>query len=218
MYFVAFTASSDAGDKFITEDFNYLTGQSITGFVYKVDKEWVWLSVSRDVRAQLHLLDSACEPAELKEFQKRFYVGKALSGYILSTNKEKKILRLVLHPLAAVPDRAHGDDSSSLSNEIVTSHICEGQAVGGRISKILPGIGGLLVQIDPHLYGKVHYTELTDAWISDPLFGYHEGQLVKCKVLEVSHSVKGTVHIDLSLRASSVGMHHPKSADLGYGF
>lgn len=210
------TASSDAGDTFITEDFNYLTGQSITGFVYKVDKEWVWLSISRDVRAQLHLLDSACEPTELQEFQKRFYVGKALPGYILSTNKVKKILRLVLHPLAAVLDRAHGDDSSSLSNEIITSHICEGQAVGGRISKILPGIGGLLVQIDPHLYGKVHYTELTDGWISDPLFGYHEGQLVKCKVLEISRSVKGTAHIDLTLRASSVGMHHPKSTDLGH--
>lgn len=176
------------------ESFNYSTGQLISGYVFKVDSEWAWLTISRDVRAQLYILDSSVEPSELREFQKRFCVGKSVSGYILSANKEKKLLRLVLHPLLITPE------DTVPSSENVRFHIREGSVLGGRISKILPGVGGLLIQVDIHLFGKVHFTELRDSWVSDPLSGYCEGQFVKCKVLEVGHSVKGTTHVDLSLR------------------
>ena len=198
-------------DRHLTENINYSIGKHVSGFLYKVDKEWAWLTVSRDVKARLYILDSSCEPAELREFQKRYYVGKALSGYILRADKEKKLLRLVLHPLVVDPDEtlsiANGG-SSGISNENTAHHIREGCSVGGRISKIFPGVGGLLVQIDQYLYGKVHFTELADPGVSDPLSGYHEGEFVKCQVLEISHSVKGTVHFDLSLRPSSTGMQY----------
>ncbi|WOG99939.1 hypothetical protein DCAR_0519295 [Daucus carota subsp. sativus] len=203
----------DTGAQITAEEFSYVIGQSVAGFVYKVDTDWVWLSITRDVRARLYVLDSACEPHELQEFQKRFHVGQALNGYILSTDKEKKILRVVMQPLV-VPEKENGDVSNPTSREI-SAHLCEGQAVGGRIFKILPGIGGLLVQIDPHLYGKVHYTELTDDWVPDPLSGYREGQFVTCKVLEISRSVTGTTHIELSLRSSSAGMESQKPAEMG---
>ncbi|MCE5166025.1 hypothetical protein HAX54_014135, partial [Datura stramonium] len=181
--------------------FSYSTGQLVSGFVYKVDNEWAWLTISRDVKAQLYILDSSSEPNELDEFQKRFSVGKAFSGYVLSCNKEKNLVRLVSHQLSVDPGKpaCQGDDHTDQSIENMAFHICEGSVLGGRISKILPGVGGLLVQIDPHLYGKVHFTELTDPGVADPLSGYHEGQFVKCKVLEIAHSGKGTVHIDLSL-------------------
>nr|GMD39703.1 rRNA biogenesis protein RRP5 isoform X1 [Ipomoea batatas] len=120
--------------------------------------------------------------------------GKVCFCYILSANKEKKLLRLVLHTLLITPD------DTVPSSESVRCHIREGSVLGGRISKILPGVGGLLIQVDNHLFGKVHFTELRDPWVSDPLSGYCEGQFVKCKVLEVGHSVKGTIHVDLSLR------------------
>nr|GEV70820.1 hypothetical protein [Tanacetum cinerariifolium] len=82
---------------------------------------------------------------------------------------------MILHLLA-------GRASVTKDGEIVASHICDGAVVGGRISSVLPGVGGLIVQLDPHLLGKVHYTELVDSWISHPLFGYHEGQFVKFKL------------------------------------
>lgn len=214
--FFCYLAPADTGAQITAEEFNYVTGQSVKGFVYRVDTDWVWLSITRDVRAQLYVLDSACQPNELQEFQKRFHVGQALNGYILSTDKEKKIIRVVLQPLAVVPDRENGDVSNSISREITTSHLREGLVVGGRISKILPGIGGLLVQIDPHLYGKVHYTELTDDWVPDPLSGYREGQFVTCKVLEVSRSVTGTTRIDLSLRLASATLESLKPAEIRY--
>lgn len=185
--------------------FSYSTGQLVSGFVYKVDSEWAWITISRDVKAQLYILNSSSEPSELDEFQKRFSVGRAFSGYVLSCNKEKKLVRLISHPLLIDPERpaCQEDGPTDHSSENMTFHIRKGSVLGGRISKILPGVGGLLVQIDPYLYGKVHFTELTDPGVTDPLSGYHEGQFVKCKVLEIAYSGKGTVHIDLSLRSIS---------------
>lgn len=81
------------------------------------------------------------------------------------------------------------DDSSEQKlKDDVTAHMHEGDILGGRISKILSGVGGLVVQLGPSVYGRVHYTEITDSWVSEPLSGHHEGQFVKCKVIEISHS------------------------------
>lgn len=195
------TDSNEIRDKLTPVAFNFSIGQSVTGYVYKVDCQWVWLTVSREVRAQIFFLDTSCEPDELQDLQKQFSVGKSVRGHILSINKEKRLLRLVLRPLSTIPNGNETIEDQSNDNVIenVFSLIREGSVVGGRISKVLPGVGGLLVEIGPHLYGKVHFTELTDS-APDPLLGYREGQFVKCKVLEVSPTGRGTVHVDLSLR------------------
>lgn len=171
-----------------------------------MDSDWVWLTVSRSVRAKLHILDTSCEPNELEDFQNRFYVGQPVSGYILSINKEWKLLRLISRPFSA-PNHITGKDKledkqTDDMNADVTAYIHEGDILGGRIFKIIPGVGGLLVQVGPHTYGRVHFTELTETWVPDPLSGYQIGQFVKSVVLEVSHSDKGTVHVDLSFRFS----------------
>ncbi|KAF2307726.1 hypothetical protein GH714_031243 [Hevea brasiliensis] len=209
----------ESGDKMSKCEFS--SGQCVAGYVYKVDDEWAWLTISRHVNAQLFVLDSAHEPSELQEFQKRFFVGKAVRGHVLSHKKDSTLLRLVLRPLCALSSRhvdgkvLNMDDAQNgVQHFNVTSHIQEGDIVGGRISKILPNVGGLFVQIGPHLHGRVHFTELQDTWVPDPLSGYHEGKFVKCKVLEISQSVRGTVHIDLSLCFSLDGMLSQNSAEL----
>ncbi|KAG6700889.1 hypothetical protein I3842_08G135300 [Carya illinoinensis] len=202
--------------KLMANDVDFSTEQCITGYVYKVDSEWVWLTISRDVRAQLFILDSASDPSELEGFQKRFHVGKGVSGRILSINKEKRLLRLVLRPSFAVANGNVAGVDLKMDDHLkdVTSHVHEGDIVGGRISKILAGVGGLLVQIGPYLYGRVHFMELRDSWVPNPLSGYYEGQFVRCKVLEVSRSVKGTIQVDLSLRSSLDGMLTESSAGI----
>ncbi|PIN20215.1 rRNA processing protein Rrp5 [Handroanthus impetiginosus] len=204
--------SNEIHERVSSEEFNYSYGQQVSGFVYEIDSDWAWLTVSRNVKARLYVLDSSCEPSELTEFQKRFYVGKALSGYIISANKEKKLLRLVLHELAVgVAELSENHPDHRLC------HLAEGSLVGGRISKILPGVGGLLVLVDQHHYGKVHFTEITNSWVSNPLSGYHEGQFVKCKVLEIDRAVKGTVHVDLSLRSAPDASRDMRSTELNAG-
>ncbi|KAH9737713.1 rRNA biogenesis protein RRP5 [Citrus sinensis] len=201
---------SEIGSKLLFEECDVSIGQRVTGYVYKVDNEWASLTISRHLKAQLFILDSACEPSELQQFQRRFHIGKAVTGHVLSINKEKKLLRLVLQPF----QDGISDKTVDISNDNMQTFIHEGDIVGGRISKILSGVGGLVVQIGPHLYGRVHFTELKNICVSDPLSGYHEGQFVKCKVLEISRTVRGTLHVELSLRSSLDGMSSTNSSDL----
>ncbi|KAG2317978.1 hypothetical protein Bca4012_069048 [Brassica carinata] len=187
------------------EQLEFVSGERVCGYVYKVDKEWVWLAISRNVTARIYILDTACEARELEEFEGRFPIGKAVSGYVLTYNKEKKSLRLVQRPLLNGAPKTDNLDSSIPGGD-TTLFIHEGDILGGRISKILPGVGGLRVQIGPYVFGRVHFTESNDSWVSNPLDGFREGQFVKCKVLEISNSSKGTLQIELSLRTSLDGM------------
>ncbi|KAG7581622.1 S1 domain [Arabidopsis suecica] len=205
--------SSELNDIQESEQLEFVAGQCVNGYVYKVDKEWVWLAISRNVTARIFILDTACEAHELEEFERRFPIGKAVSGYVLTYNKEKKTLRLVQRPLLDIHKSiANGGGSKtdkldiSIPGDDGTLFIHEGDILGGRISKILPGVGGLRVQIGPYVFGRVHFTEINDSWVPNPLDGFREGQFVKCKVLEISSSSKGTWQIELSLRTSLDGM------------
>ncbi|XP_042480100.1 rRNA biogenesis protein RRP5 isoform X1 [Macadamia integrifolia] len=215
------TLLSGAGDgegSIAKDSFDFSTGQCVTGYVVKVVGEWVWLAVSRHLKACVFFLDSSTELSELQEFQNIFHVGKAFTGYVFSVNKEKKLLRLVSRPLCVVSNGKLGnetvnmdDPGSTNSNKGVAEHIHKGDILCGRITKIFPGVGGLHVQIGPHLYGKVHFTELADKWAPNPLLGYHEGKFVKCEVLEIGNTVNGPVHVDLSLRTCLGGIRSQKS-------
>lgn len=193
-----YTGYTEMSKSVSSDDGNYSYGQCVSGFVYKIDPEWAWLTVSRDYMAQLYILDSSCEPSELLNFQKKFHVGKAISGFVINVNKEKKLLRVLLH----APHDGFGELKGSDSDHLSLCHLVEGSIVGGRISKILPSVGGLVVQVDQHHYGKVHFTELTDTWVTNPLSEYQEGQFVKCRVLDINRALKGGVHVDLSLRST----------------
>ncbi|WZY95790.1 rRNA biogenesis protein RRP5 [Brassica napus] len=212
--------SSELNGIQVREQLEFVTGERVRGYVYKVDKEWVWLTISRNVTACVFILDTGCDAQELEEFDRRFPIGKAVSGYVLTYDKEKKTARLVQRPLLDIQKSiANGGGcktdnlDSSIPGVDATLFIHEGDILGGRISKILPGVGGLRVQIGsyvfgrvPYVVGRVHFTEINDSWVSNPLDGFHEGQFVKCKVLEISNSSKGTVQIELSLRTSLDGM------------
>ncbi|KAK9086007.1 hypothetical protein Sjap_026418 [Stephania japonica] len=188
---------------------NYSVGASITGYVVKVNAGWIWLAVSRHVKAELFYLDSSTEPNELQDFSKRFPVGKSVTGQILRVNQEKKLLRLILRPFSAISKIISENNSNIVDDSVnaeignVSEHIREGDVIGGRIAKVLPGVGGLLVQIGPHLFGKVHFVELVDKWVDNPLSDFHVRQFVKCKVLEISQPATGVKHFDLSLRGLS---------------
>lgn len=213
-FFLQFQSeSSQLNDLQVSEQLEFVAGQFVSGYVYKVDKEWVWLAVSRNVTARIFILDTACEARELEEFESGFPIGKAVSGYVLTYNKEKKTLRLVQRPLVDIHKNianGGGSESDKLDGSIpgddATLFIHEGDILGGRISRILPGVGGLRVQIGPYVFGRVQFTEISDSWVSNPLDGFREGQFVKCKVLEISNSSKGTLQIELSLRTSLDGM------------
>ncbi|XP_020532096.1 rRNA biogenesis protein RRP5 [Amborella trichopoda] len=205
--------SAEVADGHLVEDFDYSLGEMITCYVVKVDNEWLRLAVSCSIMGHMFVLDTSAEPSELEEFPKRFSVGQGISCFIIGIDRGKKVLRLSLHAISAkhgarhdVDDIVQPDDiGSTSSNEKASEFIHEGDFLGGRISKILPGVGGLHVQIGPHLYGKVHYTEVTEHFVPEPLSQYQEGQFVRCRVLNVDRTTKGNLHVDLSLWTPSEG-------------
>ncbi|KAJ4801242.1 hypothetical protein LUZ62_052488 [Rhynchospora pubera] len=182
-------------------DFNFSIGDIVRGYVMKVDSEWARLTISRSVTAHIFILDTSSEPNKLENFQNLFKVGQAVNGQIISINNDKRSLRVKpLPPSTELTkiSQVRKDDTNINGSD----NLKKGDIVGGRIKKFLPGVGGVLVQVGPHLYGRVHYTELVDDWVPEPLTGFHEGQLVKTKILDISRSSEGTVHVDLSLRGS----------------
>ncbi|XP_062219315.1 rRNA biogenesis protein RRP5 isoform X2 [Phragmites australis] len=182
-------------------ELNHSVNGIVRAYVVKVDSEWVWLTVSRTVMAHLFILDSSSEPSELKEFQKRYSIGQAMKGRIIGVNREKRLLRLKALDNQGVPENIY-ETQQSVSP--TAEHTKQGDIIGGRIQKILPSVGGLVIQIGPHLHGRVHYTEIVDSWVPEPLSRFHEGQFVKCKVLAVSRSSEGSLRVDLSLRPSNL--------------
>ncbi|CAA7399281.1 unnamed protein product [Spirodela intermedia] len=196
------------------EESKFSVGEIVMGYVVKVESEWLRLTVSRQFMAKMFILDTSSEPNELMEFENRYHVGQPVSGRVLSISEPKKLLWVTsLRSSDSNSGSAVSLDNpkESVSGDSGTEHMHEGDIVGGRIKKILPGVGGIFVQIGPHLCGRVHFTELTDQWISDPLSGYTEGQFVKCKVLEISRLM--SVHVDLSLRPSLLSPGSPLSVE-----
>lgn len=189
----------------LASDFNFSIGDIVRGYIIKMDTEWAWLTISRSVTAHIFILDSSSEPNELEKFKDLYRVGQAVKGQIISVNKEKRLLRL--KPLPAFVELIKTNQVANDSTKISGSEILKkGDTIGGRIKKFLPGVGGLLVQVGPHLHGRVHYTELVDEWVPEPATRFHEGQFVKTKILDISRSSEGPMHVDLSLRASLLGI------------
>ncbi|GLJ04920.1 hypothetical protein SUGI_0006550 [Cryptomeria japonica] len=191
---------------------NLNIGDTIIAFVEKIKKDWVWFVVSRHIRGRMFILDSSTEPSELCAFQKRFMAGKAIVCHISKVDKKSRILDLTLRKIPSCYERKHGvainhgksDCSTAVKKEKVVNDIHESDVLGGRIDKILPGVGGISVQIGAHIYGRVHFTELMDSYTENPLSGFKEGQFVKCKVMLVATTVDGKLQIDLSLRQSRI--------------
>lgn len=160
-------------------------GQVITAFVQEVSADWAWLIVNRHFRGRLYVLDSSTSPAELETFKERFKVGQAIRCKILGVNLEHRTLDLTLRGLE--------------SEEVVVTKVAD--VLGGRISQVFSGAGGLAVQIGARTYGRVHVTDMVDDWEDEPGKNFSVGQFVRCVVVGVSSSATGSNQVDLSLTA-----------------
>ncbi|EFJ26457.1 hypothetical protein SELMODRAFT_451250 [Selaginella moellendorffii] len=160
-------------------------GQTVVGYVQEVKESWAWLVLSPHLRGRLFILDSSDDPSELERFQERFKVGDAFQCHIRSVNHEKKQVDLSLRPK---------DEDFK-----------KGDLLGGRITRVRPGDGGLTVQVGWETFGRVHVTHLGDTWMDDPASLFTEGKFVRCRVLDLKPTLKGTKSLELSLRPSLGG-------------
>ncbi|GMN67280.1 hypothetical protein TIFTF001_036343 [Ficus carica] len=193
-------SGSGREDELTTEEFNFTTGQHITGYVYKVDKEWVWLTISRNVRAQLFILDSSCDPSELDEFKKRFHVGKIVTGHVLTVNKDEKLLRLVVAACSTTCSfhlwLHHGWQSIQNTSRRTPTKFVE------KIEDLYPNTMGYIKNVTPKgcfiflsrkLDAKILLSNLSDGYVKD-----HEKEFPIGKLDGLCHkSELSDDHIDI---------------------
>ncbi|KAI5068389.1 hypothetical protein GOP47_0016734 [Adiantum capillus-veneris] len=168
-------------------------GQVVTAHVKEVEDDWAWLLISPSIMGRLFMLDSSTDPIQLGRFKAHYKVGQPVRCRIAKVDPENGKLDFSLRGLD--PDSKYQEGHEVNINEVF----------GGRVSKILPGVDGLSVQIGCHLFGRVHITQLADAWKDNPTMDFKVGQFVRCIILDVSRSKDGVINqIDLSLRQSLI--------------
>ncbi|KAH7441212.1 hypothetical protein KP509_03G029000 [Ceratopteris richardii] len=168
-------------------------GQIVIGYVKDVHDDWALLLISPTVIGRLFVLDSSTDPIQLARFQSRYQIGQPVRCRISKIDYGNGKVDLSLRNL----------DNSSKDEE--ASEININDIIGGRVSKILPGVGGLSVQIGAHVFGRVHVTDLHDVWKDNPTRDFKVGQFVRCRVLDVSRNEDGIINqVDLSLRQSLI--------------
>eukprot|EP00850_Spirogloea_muscicola_P013563 SM000092S24531 [mRNA] locus=s92:547777:562774:- [translate_table: standard] len=172
-------------------------GEEVTAFVQEVHEDFAWLMLSPHLRGRLHVLDSTPDPnpGMLRCFTERFKSGQAVKCRVAAWNKEKGSLDLSLRW------NKNGQD--------VDRSLSAGNVVNGRISRILSGNRGLIVQLGMRRSGRVFITELADSWRDAPLESFEVGQFVACAVVSVGTGGSGLTGIadavELSLRPSLGG-------------
>lgn len=150
-------------------------GKEVVGYVEEIGAHSAGLGVSTQVRGRLHVVESASDPSDMRKFKQRFKLGDAVKCRVVSVDTKTHSLELSCKPLGSG----------------VNGRLEVGDVVTGRISKVLPGIKGLLVQVGIHTVGHVAITELGDRWRERPLEGFAAGQFVKCAVLDVTENASG---------------------------
>jgi predicted RNA-binding protein with RPS1 domain len=152
-------------------------GKEVVGYVEEIGAHSAGLGVSTQVRGRLHVVESASDPSDMRKFKQRFKLGDAVKCRVVAVEAKTHSLELSCKALGSG----------------VNGRLEVGDVMTGRVSKVLPGIKGLLVQVGIHNVGHVAITELGDRWRERPLEGFATGQFVKCAVLDVTENVTENV-------------------------
>jgi len=166
-----------------------IPGKDSSGYVQQVGGDCLWVALSPSLRGRMFVLEGSKDEDEAKKWTARFQVGQHIPKCrVMFRDLARRTLDLSL--------RAWTEFKSGL-------------ILPGRVAKVLPGAGGLNVQLGARSFGRVHITDVCDRWVDGVLKGFKEGQLLSCAVIQ---SDKDQRRIDLSLRASRGGCEGGKKA------
>ena len=141
-------------------------GKEVVGIVQGVEENYLWVVFSRNVRGRLHVLDSASDFAQLKDFQKRFQYGEKIQCKITKADEDLRNIDL------------------TLKKEGKKKKISAGDVLCGVVTNVSEL--SIQVQISASKFGRIF---ITDAAVKDslenPFKNVSIGKILECKVLEV---------------------------------
>ncbi|KAI9816738.1 MAG: rRNA biogenesis protein rrp5 [Phylliscum demangeonii] len=159
-------------------------GSSWMAFVNNIKGDYVWASLSPNVRGRIRLLELSDDVSLLKDLEKHFPVGSALRVCATKVNVEENRLDLSALSVQSAP-------------AITFDSLSTGMVIPGRITKIAERY--LLVQLSESVAGTAGLTDLADDYDQVNLFAFSKNEVVRVCITALD-AAKGRVH--LSLRPS----------------
>eukprot|EP00004_Rigifila_ramosa_P024247 TRINITY_DN6970_c0_g1_i1.p1 TRINITY_DN6970_c0_g1~~TRINITY_DN6970_c0_g1_i1.p1 ORF type:complete len:1492 (-),score=361.04 TRINITY_DN6970_c0_g1_i1:468-4556(-) len=172
-------------------------GQVLVGYVQKVSKDALWVTVAPSVLGRVFLLDASDDLAVLSDLPAAFKAGQQVKCHVLSVDPASPSLDLSLR-----------FDSAQAPLPAAGSKVTAGDIVVGKVAKVMPSIA-VTVQIGAHSHARVVLVDLLDKYTTEPWKRFQVGQLRKVCVLAVDPL---TGHCDASLRESRT---HPQKNPIG---
>jgi len=206
-------------------------GQIVTGWVRDATEKAVWVCLSPHVAGRVSAAEASTNPIVVSDLSRHFAHGDPVTARVVSikppnedeTSKKPRItLSLLLNPEDSAANRAAR--RNGLEDER-TPLPAEGSIVTVRVHSVYPGRGADVI-IEGGARGRVHITEIVDAWEGAPLDRLTRGKHVKqtadattgnievvgraaekehkAVILHSTIDERGRSRIELSMRASSL--------------
>ncbi|KAM7184664.1 rRNA biogenesis protein rrp5 [Rhypophila sp. PSN 637] len=164
----------------VKKDANYI------GFVNNIARNYIWISLSTNVRGRLDIMEASDDLTQLNEISESFPIGSALKVRVVSVDAEKERLDF----------SARSPDSKK---DLTWDTIQQNMVLAGKISKVTDR--QIVVKLSETLGGPVHLADLADDFDEANPLKYRTGDYVRVAVAGLD---KPNKRIRLSTRPSRV--------------
>ncbi|KAL8869981.1 MAG: hypothetical protein Q9174_003866, partial [Haloplaca sp. 1 TL-2023] len=161
-------------------------GDSRLVFINNVAEDYVWVSLSPNVRGRIKALDLSDDVSKLKDLAKNFPVGRALKAKVVSVDMAHDRLDLSAR-------------SDPVTKPLALEDLSVGAIVPGRITKV--NERQVMVQLNDSLAGTVNLVDLIDDYDMADTAMFKKNQIERVCVRHIDAPNK---RVFLSTRASRV--------------
>jgi rRNA biogenesis protein RRP5 len=160
-------------------------GSSMIGFVNNVADDYLWVSLSPNVRGRVRAIDLSDDLSTLADLESNYPVGSALKVRVTGIDLDKGHLDLSV--------------KSGSAKELSFDKLSKGMILPGRVTKVTEK--QIIMQLSDTLVGVVNLTDMADDYSKiDPTI-YKKNEILRACIVDVDKSHK---KIFLSLRPSKV--------------
>ncbi|KAI1375939.1 nucleic acid-binding protein [Hypoxylon crocopeplum] len=161
-------------------------GSTHLGFVNNVEKNFLWVTLSPNVRGRINTLEISDDVSQLENLASSFPIGSALRVRVLTVSAAEGRLDLSAR-------------STGSSSNLTWETIKQSMVLPGRITKL--NERQIIVQLSDGVSGPVHLIDISDDYDESNTLSYSKNDVIRVSVVEVDKSNK---KIRLSTRPSRV--------------
>ncbi|EEA29009.1 rRNA biogenesis protein rrp5 [Talaromyces marneffei ATCC 18224] len=160
-------------------------GSSMIGFVNNVANDYLWVSLSPNVRGRVRAIDLSDDLSTLADLESNYPVGSALKVRVTGIDLDKGHLDLSV--------------KSGSARDLSFDKLSRGMILPGRVTKVTEK--QIIMQLSDTLVGAVNLTDMADDYSKIDTTIYKKNEILRACIIDLDKSKK---KIFLSLRPSKV--------------